>query len=94
MCLGRVVVSLVLYGPMTTNTHQMAQSLADADRDAAIVMLKHSPMPASGRRRFVARLMLGSVFAQAGIHGLVDCTRCGDRGCEWCLDLRRLGDPA
>jgi hypothetical protein len=36
------------------------------------------------RQHFARTLMLGSVLTQAGLLGLVDCSRCGDLGCNWC----------
>jgi hypothetical protein len=34
--------------------------------------------------RFAHQLMVAGVFRQAGLLGLIDCSRCGDRGCAWC----------
>lgn len=40
------------------------------------------------RRDVAARTMTASVFEQAALLGLLTCSRCGDRGCDWC---RRRG---
>lgn len=64
---------------------------AQADRHAAIMWLRNAPRTSSARaRRALAhRLMVASVYLQAGLLGVVNCSRCGDRGCDWCSPLRR-----
>lgn len=65
---------------------------AQADRNAAVLWLRHAPRTstARGRQALVHRMMMASVFLQAGLLGVVNCTRCGDRGCDWCSPLTRL----
>lgn len=65
-----------------TPAERMAAELAADDRDAIMLWLVHSG--AADRTELASRLLIGSVFAQAGLLGLVSCTRCGDRGCDWC----------
>lgn len=59
-----------------------ADALARQDRDAILLWLRWSG--AADRTELATRLLIGSVFAQAGLLGVVTCTRCGDRGCDWC----------
>lgn len=74
---------------------QTLDELAAADRDAVIYWLRNTGVPAPARRRMALRMMLATVFQQAGILELVDCSRCGDRGCGWCAPVLTLaGEPA
>lgn len=60
----------------------MADDLARADRDAVLLWLRHSGV--TDRVSLAAKIMVGSVYAQAALLGLVDCGHCGDLGCGWC----------
>lgn len=59
-----------------------AAALAKQDRSAVLMWLRHAGV--ADRCELATRIMVSSVFAQAGLMGLVTCTRCGDRGCDWC----------
>lgn len=63
----------------------MAAELAAQDRDAVLMWLRHSGV--RDRVELAARIMVGSVFAQAAVLGVVSCGRCGDRGCDWCRPI-------
>lgn len=63
---------------------EQAADLAAQDRDATMMWLRHSLVPAPERQRMAATIMTSSVYAQAALYGLVDCARCGDLGCGWC----------
>lgn len=60
----------------------MAAELAAQDRDAVMMWLRHSGV--RDRVELASRIMVGSVYAQAAVLGVVTCGRCGDRGCDWC----------
>lgn len=74
----------VLSGPARQLQRVMATHLAAQDRDAVLYWLRHSGVGREERVRMATRLMVGSLYAQAGLHGLVRCSRCGDTGCDWC----------
>lgn len=60
----------------------MAAELAAQDRDAVLLWLRHSGV--ADRVTLATKIMVGSVYAQAAVLGLVVCGRCGDLGCDWC----------
>lgn len=66
----------------------MAKDLRREDLRAAVYWLSAGNLRGRGHReervRMAHQLVCASVWAQAGLLGLVDCSRCGDRGCEWC----------
>lgn len=64
---------------------QVAQDMAETV-DVALVWL--NGRTSAEPWRFAHQLMVAGVFRQAGLLGLLDCTRCGDRGCDWCQAQR------
>lgn len=79
---------LMPYDLLTPNQRRELEDQADAERHRAIegtlYWLTHAGVPARARRRVAALGMVASVFAQAALLGVVGCSRCGDRGCDWC----------
>lgn len=76
---------------MTELLDRACERMADEHRRAeigAVVLWLSNASPGivsdAARIDVGARVMLASVFAQAGLMGVVLCTRCGDRGCDWC----------
>jgi hypothetical protein len=70
----------------TPISHAALLAQVDQDRketvDVAMVWL--TGRTSAEPWRFAHQLMVAGVFRQAGLLGLIDCSRCGDRGCEWC----------
>lgn len=90
------------YDLLTHGQRRQLQAQADEERrttrDAVMYWLLNSGVNRKARREFAARTLLGSVFAQAALVGLLSCSRCGDRGCDYCrpteLEQRRLDELA
>lgn len=62
-----------------------AADIAEADLDATLMWLRHSGIVGRAERvRFGARLLLGSVAAQAVVLGVLRCGYCMDSGCSVC----------
>lgn len=71
-------------------TVAMCRELGAEARSGVLLWLTNASelvTPAT-RRDVAAAIMRATVWEQAGLLGLVTCTRCGDRGCDWCR--RRL----
>lgn len=72
---------------LTPNTVARIELQVEQERrstiDAVMMWIDHGPTPQS-RRELATRLMVASVYVQAGLLGLVRCSRCGDLGCDWC----------
>lgn len=62
----------------------------EASRDAALYLLQHGLMGTAGKRRLASRILLAAVLESAGQLGLVDCSKCGDVGCAYCLWMATL----
>lgn len=66
-----------------------AADIAEADRDATLMWLRHSGIVGRDERvRMGAKLMLGSVAAQAVVLGVLACGYCMDSGCSVCAPPR------
>lgn len=66
----------------------VAELRADAVAGAVLWLSHAGAASVTARRDVAARIMRASVYEQAGVLGLVRCTRCGDQGCGHC-QLRR-----
>lgn len=62
------------------------QRLEGVDGALYVLTSPRSPDPDSHhlRRHLAAQVVKASLWLQAGLLGLVACSRCGDRGCDWC----------
>lgn len=61
----------------------MARAEAEAARTYALAVLT-GEVPTRHPVAYASRHMVTSVWVQAGLLGLVACSRCGDLGCDWC----------
>lgn len=69
------------------NAVVMADELRHADIGSVVLWLSNAArgvVSPEVRRDVATRVLVASVWQQAGVLGLVRCTRCGDRGCDWC----------
>lgn len=67
-------------------TVAMADELGREARHGALLWMRYASdlVDDDARRRVASGIMLATVYEQAGLLGLVTCTRCGDVGCDWC----------
>lgn len=63
--------------------HEQVDDERRSTVDAVVMWLCHAPTRTS-RIELATKLMVASLYVQAGLLGLVECSRCGDRGCDWC----------
>lgn len=78
---ARVAVQLVAADEFTPG---LVPALAAADRSAILLWLRHSTASPAGRRSLALDMLRRSVFTQARYLGVVECSGCGDAGCELC----------
>ena len=79
-----VRLSPIALAPDAMAPELLADSLASSDRGAIMLWLRHSTSSPTGRQRLASDILRRSVFTQARLLGVVECSGCADSGCELC----------